>query len=536
MTTNDLIRSRIERLHATGGQDWQSLMREVDGKYKTISYNTAQQLAVLIADYLRPVKQLDLEWGRGTGKTTVLAAFARRIARDLPRGVFQWEVPTYQKFLTEIIPSFIHGLEMQGLYKDLHYFIGRRPPARWGWPEPYKPPVKYENFITFWTGFGINLLSQDNPGAGRGLNTDGRLASEATMLNKQKLDEESGPAIRGSNVKVLGNRRFFNFRLMESSTPLVESGAWYIEQQELAIASPDRHRFLRANCAENIKLGWLASNYLDEGRRGSPDKMTFEAEYLNIRPKFTRGGFYALLDEEKHTYTRFDYTGSLYTPDLIGVTPDCRGDADLVQNLPLTIGMDFGAAINSLVVGQQLPDEFRVLKDFFAKGADGEQQDDLCQAFHDYYQHHQARNREIRFYHDATGNHATGHTKLSRAQQAEKWLSDKGWKVIRLSLTGTNPRHFAKYELWKRILQEDDPRMPKFRLNRQNARTTYIAMTRAKTKTMPSGEIKKDKSGERVDNPKREFATDLTDALDNPVYSLYNQLMQGWEAVLPKGA
>ena len=108
--------------------------------------------------------------------------------------------------------------------------------------------------------------------------------------------------------------------------------------------------------------------------------------------------------------------------------------------------------------------------------------------------------------------------------------------MIRLSLTGTNPRHFAKYELWKRILQEDDPRMPKFRLNRQNARTTYIAMTRAKTKTMPSGEIKKDKSGERVDNPKREFATDLTDALDNPVYSLYNQMMTDWGAVLPRGA
>lgn len=532
MTTPELIRARIEALHAKGGQDWQSLMREVDGKYQTIPYNTAQMLAIMVGDYMPTVKNLDLEWGRGTGKTTVLAAFARRIARDLPRGCYQWEVPTYQKFLTEIIPSFIHGLEMQGLYKDLHYFIGRRPPARWGWPEPYKPPVKYDNFITFWTGFGINLLSQDNPGAGRGLNTDGRLASEATMLNKRKLDEESGPAIRGSNVRALGGKRYFNFRLMESSTPLTESGEWFIQQQDLAKEAPEVQQFIRANCVENIKLGWLADTYLTEGRRLAPDVMTFEAEYLNIRPKFVRGGFYALLDEEKHTYTNYDYTG-FYTPDLLGVQPDCRGDKDLVPDMPLTLGMDFGAAINSLTVSQALPGEFRTLKDFFVKGAEGDTQDELCQRFHDYYCHHQARNAEIRFYHDATGNHATGNTKVTRARQAENYLKALGWKVIRLSLVGTNPRHFDKYRLWERIFQETDRRMPRFRINRQNAYTTYISMSRAKKKTDANGAIKKDKSAERVDNPKREFATDLSDAQDNPVFTLYNHLMQQWQAPIP---
>jgi len=532
MTTPELIQSRIADLHQKGGQDWQSLMRDVDGKYQQIRYNTAQMLALLVGDALPTVKKLDLEWGRGTGKTTVLAAFTRRIARDLPRGVFQWEVPTYQKFLTEIIPAFIHGLEMQGLYKDLHYFIGRRPPARWAWPEPYKPPVRYDNFITFWTGFGVVLLSQDNPGAGRGLSTDGRLASEATMLNKQKLDEESGPAIRGSNVKALGGKRYFDFRIMESSTPLVETGAWFVEQEELARAAPERRHFLRSNCVESVKLGWLKPDYLDEARRTSPDRMTFEAEYLNIRPKFVRGGFYGGLDEERHTYTRFDYTGSLYTPDMIGVHPDCRGDGDLVPTAPLTIGVDFGAAINCMTVSQQLPGEFRTLKDFYVKGAEGEMQDDLCDLFDDYYKYHTVK--EIRFYHDATGNNQTGHTKLTRAQQVEKYLSAKGWKVLRLSLVGTNPRHFAKYELWRRILQEEDTRLPRFRINRQNARVTYIAMTRAKTKTAPNGEIKKDKSGERVDNPQREFATDLTDAQDNPVFMLYNQLMQDWGAALPE--
>lgn len=532
MTTPELIRSRIQALHQKGGQDWQSLMRQVDEHYKTIPYNTAQMLAIMVGDYLPKVKNLDLEWGRGTGKTTVLAAFARRIARDLPRGAYQWEVPTYQKFLTEIIPSFIHGLEMQGLYKDLHYFIGRRPPARWNWPEPYKPPVKYDNFITFYTGFGINLLSQDNVGAGRGLNTDGRLASEATMLNKRKLDEESGPAIRGSNVRMLGGKRYFNFRLMESSTPLTEAGEWFIKREELARLSPEVQQFSRANCVENIKLGWLADTYLTEGKRTAPDLMTFEAEYLNIRPKFVRGGFYALLDEEKHTYTNYDYTG-FYTPDLIGVQPDCRGDKDLVPHLPLTLGMDFGAAINSLTVSQAHPAEFRTIKDFYTKGSEGETQDELCQNFHNYYQYHQSRNNEIRFFHDATGNHQTGNTKVTRAKQAENYLTALGWKVIRQSLVGTNPRHFDKYRLWERIFQETDPRMPRFRINKQNAYATYISMSRAKKKTDANGVIKKDKSAERVTNPQRQFATDLSDAEDNPVFTLYNPRMSQWHAPIP---
>lgn len=532
MNTNELIRSKIERLHDKGSADWQSLMREVDGHYKTISFNTAQMLALLIADAMPTVKHLDLEWGRGTGKTTVAAGFTRRIAMQLPRGCYQWEVPTYQKFLTEIIPAYIHALEMQGLYKDLHYFIGRRPPARWNWPEPFKPPVRYDNFITFWTGFGINLLSQDNPGAGRGLSTDGRFADEAVMLDPKKLEDESGPSIRGSNAKLFADKRFFNFRLMMSSTALTDSGEWFIAREELAADSGGSHVFLKANCVENIKLGWLAHDYLIEAKRTASDNTTFEAEYLNIRAKFVRGGFYGMLDEKKHTYSNYDYAH--YTPDLIGVKPDCRGDADLVKDLPLTIGMDFGAAINSLPVSQQLPGEFRVLKDFFVKGRDGENQDDLCQQFHEYYQYHP--NKMIRFYYDATGNHQTGNTKLTRAQQVVQFLTTLGWKVIPLTLVGTNPRHFDKYRLWERIFQETDPRMPRFRLNRMNAKTTLISMSRAKKKTGNNGEIKKDKSSERAANPKREFATDLSDALDNPVFMLYNQLMRDYGPPIPEKA
>jgi len=531
MTTSQLIRSEIERLHAKGGGDWQSLMRQVDEAYRTIPYNFAQSLTLTIADHLPTVKNIDLEWGRGTGKTTILAPITRRIMRDLPRGAFQWEVPTYQKFLTEIIPAFIHGLEMQGLYKDLHYFIGRRPPAKWNWAEPYKPPARYDNFMPFYNGFGINLLSQDTAGAGRGLSTDGRITSETVMLNKRKLDEESGPSIRGSNVKELGGKRFFDFRIMESSTPLTEQGAWFIEREKLAMENPHLHRFLRANCVENIDLGWLKPDYLVEGKRTSTDMISFNAEYLNIRPKLTRGGFYALLDQDRHSYTNYNYSKH-YTPDRIGAAVDCRGDADCDPKLPLLVGMDFGTAINSLVVGQHVGKEFRVLKNFFVKGAEGMAQDDVCEKFCEYYAAHECK--EIRFFHDASGGFGPGNTKVSRGVQAANYFQSKGWKVSRLSTQGTNPRHGEKHRLWEAILEEKNHRLPRFRINRDNAKETFISMSRAQIRKDERGSIKKWKGQERVDNLNRELATDLSDALDYVVFNLYNQLSKDYGAPLPQ--
>lgn len=525
-TTPELIKAEIERLHQRGG-DWKRLLDQVDDNYKPIRYNLSQWLAWHVP---ATVKNLDLEWGRGTGKTTVFAKFAREVAKDLPRGVYQWEVPTYQKFLTEIIPAWVHALEMQGLYKDLHYFVGRRPPVRWKWPEPYKPPLRYDNFVTFYTGFGINLLSQDISGAGRGLSTDGRFADESVLLDPQKLENESGPSIRGSNVRAFEGKRFFDFRIMASSTALTPDGGWFIDREDLARESPDRHRFMRANCVENIEMGVLKQDYLTEARRNSIDQVTFEAEYLNIRPRWTRNGFYALLDEKRHAYTDYNYA---HYSNQVGATPDCRGDSDLVPGVPLVLGADWGAAINSLVVGQQLRGEFRALKNFFAKGSDGETQDEMFHRFHEYYQYHGVQ--EVWFFYDATGNATTGNTKLTRAQQATVYLQspERGWKVRRMSITGTNPRHFEKYLLWEAILKEESARLPRFRINRHNCRELWISMMNAKAKRMPNGEIKKDKSGERSDNPRREFATDLSDAVDQPVFGLFRELMRDWGMALP---
>lgn len=522
-----LIRQHIERLHHRGSSDWQTLMRQVDAGAPRLALNPAQMLATFAVQARPQLRDLDLEWGRGTGKTTVFAMLMEQIVKDLPRGAFQWVVPTYAKFLTEIIPAFIHGMEMMGLYKDLHYFIGRRPPARWRWPEPYKPPVRPDNFIFFWNGFGTYMLSQDIPGSGRGLSTDGEIKDEAALLNKRKLDEESGPSVRGSNLKKLGDRRFFMFNLSASSTPLTQEGAWFVDRELDARHSAGSHLFLRANCEVNLHN--LAPGYLERGRRSCADEVTYEAEYLNVRPVLQRGGFYGALNEEVHAYSNYDYG---HYANQVGLQPDCRGDADCNPAAPLVLGIDWGAAINSLVVGQQAPGEYRALKEFFALGRQKETQDDMLQAFCTYYAAHPTR--EVWAFYDATGNAETGNVKFTRAEQAFALLASKGWRVRKMTISGTNPRHFEKYLLWEALLKENNPRLPRFRINRANCPSTWVSMTRAKKKIQPDGSVKKDKSSERSDNRNRQFATDLSDAGDQPIYGLYNQLVQGF-GVIPGG-
>ncbi len=518
-TTPELIRAEIERLHKRGSSDWQTLLRQVNDEYRPLIYNLAQVFAVCIPP---TCKELDLEWGRGTGKTTVAAHFAREVAQDLPRGVFQWIVPTYRKFLTEIIPAFIHGMEMQGMYQDLHYVVGKKPPASWGWPLPYKPPLRFENFIWFYNGFGINLLSQDIPGSGRGLSTDGEFADEAAMLNAAKMEENSTPSIRGSNLREFHNRRYFDFRLKLSSTPISDMGKWLIERERMA--DRQRHFYIRANCMVNQAN--LKPDYLKEARRTAVADWVFKAEYLNIRPKFTGDGFYYLLDEATHGYTSTNY-GHLHT---VGQSVDCRADADLVPTAPLILGVDWGAAINSLVVSQLLPGEFRVLKNFFVLGRNSETQDDMVDNFAEYYRHHPVR--EVTMWYDATGNFATGTSKETRSQQAIRRLISKGWKVRPMTTGGTNPLHYHKFLLWESLLGGKKPTMPQFRINRENARETWLSMSGARAIKDSKGEVKKDKRKERVDNPARQYATDLSDALDQPVFGLlWNLYKSGGRAL-----
>lgn len=193
---SEIIKAHIKRLHDKNSGDYESLISQIE-KRRRISLNLPQLLA-----YKSFQKLLVLIWGRGTGKTTQLGIRIQSILSEMPRSTGLFIGPSYQAILTRIIPSFIQGLEMLGIYDGLHYFIGRQPPQSWRktWGSAFQPPKRWNNYITFYNGMGIHLISQDVAGDGRGLNTDFIIGDEAALLSQKKLESETDPTDRKSVV------------------------------------------------------------------------------------------------------------------------------------------------------------------------------------------------------------------------------------------------------------------------------------------------------------------------------------------------
>lgn len=525
------IRVAVERLHDRGSGDWQSLSRKVLKTFRPLEYNLPQMLAAKAALKKRPVIDgkriplwLFLEWARGTGKTTYLGHHTRQLAYSMPRSNGNFIGPTYQKLLTQIMPSMIQGLEMQGLFQNLHYFIGRKPPKSWKWPVPYQPPQKYDKYVPFFTGMGMNMISHDVTGDGRGLNTDFEVGDESALLDKNKLDENTLPTLRGSNKLAFKNKPLFVSRLHVSSTPLTSKGQWFTNMEQEAYNNPHKVSFISADSRFNAHN--LSDTYLDDAR-SSTLPWIFDAEYLNIRPNKVKDGFYPLLDEDRHTYEGFNYDHY----HQVGQSIDCRGDGDVFPNMPLIIGVDWGSTINCLVTTQHIDREIRALKSMYVLGDNKEVQSDLFDQFHNYYKYH--NNKSIFMWYDNTGNVHTGITKLTRAQMAKQQLEKLGWSVRLMTVGGRNPYHGKKQLIWNAILKEDNNRLPSFRLNKSNAKDLWISMTNAQAYQGRTDEIRKDKSGERKNNVNRQHATDLSDAIDAIIYGMFKESLSNLGNSLP---
>jgi hypothetical protein len=518
------IKKAIERLHSQNSGDYESLLRQVENKKKKVQLNLAQLTAALST---API--LLLEWGRGTGKTTMRGFRWLKILQEMPRSTGLFIGPTYQFILTRIVPSLVQGLEMFGIYKDLHYFVGKQPPRGWrnSWVKAYQPPENFTRYITFWNGMGVHLISHDVPGDGRSLNADWADGDEAALLKPSNLQENTDPTLRGTNKREFEKSVYFGSRFYTSSTPLTTEGEWFINYESKALQEPSKINFISATCQHNLHN--LRDGYLEEAEKNAYSSWVFDAEYKNIRPKFSKNGFYPLLDADIHQYSNFNY--SHYQS--INSSVDCRGDADLVKGVPLILGIDWGASINCLTVNQHLKSirEYRTIKSMFVLGEDQKIQDDLFDDFHRYYKHH--NNRNIFLWFDNTGNVKTGITRRNRAELARKQLTNLGWKVNLLTYGGRNPDHTEKHTLWNEILKGTNQQLPVYRINKHNAREAFLSMRAAKAIPGKNNQIHKDKSSERSKKIQRQYATDLSDANDAPIYGLFRSFLNSFGSPLP---
>lgn len=515
-------------------------------------------------------------WGRGTGKSSIIAWDMHVIVKTMPRSCWVIVGSTYKQVLTRTLPSTVASLERLGYKLGRDFYIGRKPPPSLNWERPFQGPLSYDHFIIFSNGTGFHLVSLDAGGsASRGLNVDGFIGDEALLFDKQKLDADLSATNRG-NGQYFGNNPMHHGVRLFSSMPWGDTGRWLldkakyyedhgvdlIERQNALIdaqvrfldAASDeerleiwrdqvlplmkavryfpsqRHRgtyYSEANAFDNLQN--LGLQYLLDQRRFMTD-FTFQIEMMNRRPLTVEGGFYPMLNQAVHVQEcaaddallgMVDDKGlghHLKTLRRLQEKPDSRLDSDCRSHLPLRLSVDWGARITTSLIGQPHLDtrEYRFLRGFYVKHPAfiKELVDNIC----DYYQYH--LHKVIHFLADEEhGDARRPDSEFTLNEALMRAFQKRGWRIERFSM-GRIPGHATRYLLAQDLLGEQNPKLLRPRFNKDGCKDVVTAMLLAPVSQDSKGRITKVKKSESKASFPAEHATHFTDNVDLHLLSI----------------
>ena len=495
--------------------------------------------------------------GRRIGKTHGVAApFFLRNFQRMPRSSGAFVVSTYKRGLTNTLPGTLAALESWGFKRDLHYYIGKRPPKSAGFAKPYIEPEEYEHVISFYNGSIAYIISQDRPGTSNSLTLDYLIGDEVKYLNYEKLKDETFPA-NGGYKGYFGNKSYHHSMLFISDMPTTKKGSWFLNYEKKCdpelietmqgivfeiwkIKSRIKESFekqtqppayLRSylkklykslsefrsvavyykefSSIENLLV--LGENYIKQMKRDLPP-LVFQTSILCRKVGILKDGFYNNMRESVHYYTANDnsYLDSLeYKFDKIN-DESCLQDADLDRDQAICIALDYNANINWIVAGQQQGRTMRTLKSFFVKY--DRKLREVVQDFCKYYRHH--REKHVVYYYDTTAlgsNYAVNDEDFMSVVCDE--FEKQGWRITPVHI-GNPMKHSEKWLLISQGFKGQSGLMPM--LNSSNNEELILAMEQTGTRNGPEG-FKKDKSGEKLaetEEDKLEYRTDGTDAWD----------------------
>lgn len=494
--------------------------------------------------------------GRGTGKTEGVGApkISKRYLGTMPRGCGVILGTTYNQLLTRTLPALIAGLERIGYKYGHHYLIGEKPTERWKkmwkWQGPFRPPLDYKHFFSWWNSGGAHLVSQDVKGSANGITIDWIYGDEAKLLNREKYQTELIPANRGVVPAFSGNPYHHGITLT-TDMPVGTAGRWlldYIDKMNreavnqiwalqvaryqliywLRKTSSEKHKkalqlqvevvdaelndlrrgllyYHEASTLDNIHA--LGIDYIKQQIRDSTP-FQFDTQILNLRPLKLEDGYYPDLDEEIHGYFP-EETGYLINLDfrsLSGATLDCRKDGDLDMDLPIHIALDYNRRIHPLVAAQVYTDQIRVIKGMHSLYPGKLKH--VLQSFIEYYR--PQRRKVVYYWYDQT---AVGEQHESRiCDEVMDTLTAAGWVVIPLYI-GKNTFHEVRYRMWGHLLNEDGTYSKKLRMNRENCDKLFLSMYLAPAEQRKDG-FGKDKKSEKDENFPAEEATHYSEAAD----------------------
>ena len=516
-------------------------------KHKEIYFNNPQQEFLFTAPHTTVIVG-----GRRLGKSHGFAApHLLRNFQYMPRSANGIVGSTYQQLLTRTLPGTFQALESFGYKRDIHFFVGRKPPQSANFKTPYIQPASYDHVISFYNGSIANLISQDRPGSSNSLTLDSLLIDEGRFINYEKLKTETFPA-NGGFKGYFGHIPWHHSVLVLSDMPPTQKPAWFehykdemdadlidviqaivfeiwrLKKEYKDSKNPSilkQIKQLRKSLAqfqsiavyyrewsslENLQL--LGERYFNQMKRDLPP-LVFQTSILCKRLRLIKDGFYPGLNSNVHYYSAFDnsYLDSLdYNFTKIN-KQSCLQDADLDRNSPISIALDYNANINWLVAGQRDGVKMKTLKSFYVKYE--RKLRELVKDFCDYYKDHNSK--EVIYYFDNTAlgnNYAVGNDDFAHTVTEE--FIKYHWKVKRVHI-GNPVKHIDKHRMIHLALQGVKYLFPLF--NKPNNEALLLAIETTGVRIGTKG-FQKDKAGEKLVESEEsllEHRTDATDAWDS---------------------
>ena len=437
-----------------------------------------------------------------------------------------------------------------GWVRGRDFWIREKQPKKLGIPTAIIGPLTNDHCIYFRNGAVASMVSQDRPGSASGKTVHWIVGDEAKFLDKAKLDNELLMTNRGDE-RYFGGIPEFHSLLFCTDMPTSKAAMWILDEEkrmdkdriglllnlrtkiyalyENLLAFPGKRKqilnaiakvqgqwdairantvyFSEASTLDNIH-GFGARN-IARLREKLPE-FIFQTAILNRRPFLTQNAFYPDLDEH-HFYDEIDYgflDGIEFSQFGKGLFNDSRKDADVDKYRPLDAGMDYGASINPLLIGQPHGREYRIVKELYVQHP--ERVIDVAIAFCAYYKHHPCKVLNYFFDHTAIGTTATSN--VSAKDVFADHLISEGW-TVQDRYIGFTPDAEHRYELWGRCLRGRDGRLFQVSFNRHNTEYTRISMQQTEIAQGRTG-FRKNKANEKNHNLDQRQTTHFSDAVD----------------------
>lgn len=440
--------------------------------------------------------------GRGSAKTNTLNHVIGLSARNLPRAKASLNCTHFGQALEIILEQSEDVWKGYGLYPydpktgRGNYTLFRRPPD--DWTRPIYAPKKWDNVISFKSGYALQLRSYDRPNTNRGGNDSQNFIDEAgwfkeEWINKIILPRNRAPLDIQSNL----NLAFYFF----TSVPTHSEGQWIWKYEQLAKDQPAKYRFNEATAKDNYALLAKVPDYI-ETQREILDPITFAIEMMNERMTQLANGFYPSFNQDRHVQHGYNYDFD----DELGLWHKEFNDYD--AEAVLEVSVDANASFTCCSVWQEKKDTENCINALFVKP--NEEKSNLVQRlafkFHETYAAH--KKKVVYLWGDRNLTSKASQTAATQQDVFTETLRLLGWTVIS-RVNGFNWLHKDKHFFIDEILNEKNPRLPKIRFNAKKCQSLIYSIQQAPI----NDDFTKDKKSEGRKIP-QELATHLSDTFD----------------------